>query len=194
MASMMMSSVTCWAGGDACLAWELGGLGRGAGVWLRDFRRFRLEGVQMIARFLGVGGGLEDGPFVLLQNLEPMVEVGGVVVAGLRGDAEVAAEKRGPDLGDQFFAGIALVAELPASEIPVEAGRVLRPVSHLVGQRRAIALGILEGHEGRHLHVIGLRGVIGLVAAVADVGPGVGEERSAASIRCTGSSCGAAVA
>jgi len=35
-----------------------------------------------------------------------MVEVGSVIVARLRRDAKVAAEKCRPDLGDQFFAGV----------------------------------------------------------------------------------------
>ena len=81
-----------------------------------------LEPVQEINGPLGMGGGLKDGALVLLQNLEPVVQVGGVVVAGFGGDAEVAAEERGPDLGDQFFAGVTLVAELLASEIPVRGG------------------------------------------------------------------------
>ena len=87
-----------------------------------------LESVQEINSSLGVGGCLKDGALVILENLKPVVQVSGVVVAGFRGDAEVAAEKRGPDLRDQFFAGVPLVAELPASKIPFEAGRMLRPV------------------------------------------------------------------
>jgi len=84
--------------------------------------------VQEINGTLGVSGRLKDGALVLLQNLEPVVQVSGMVVAWLRGNAQVAAEERGTDFGDQFLAGVAFVAELPASEIPVEPGRVLRPV------------------------------------------------------------------
>jgi hypothetical protein len=85
--------------------------------------------VQEVNGTLGVGGCLKDGAFVLLQDAEPVAQVGGVVVTGFRRDAEVAAEERGPDLGDQFLAGVAVVTELPASEVPVEPGRVLCPVA-----------------------------------------------------------------
>ena len=130
----------------------------------------------MVARLLGMGGGLEDGTLVFLEHFQPMVEVGGVVLPRRRRDAKVAAEEGGTDLGDQLLAGVAGVAPLPAAEIPVEAGRVLGPVGQFVGQRRTVSFGVAEGDEGRHLHVIRLLGVIGRVPAVADVGPRVGEE------------------
>src|SRR5271170_1940894 len=94
-----------------------------------------LEPVQEINSPLCMGGCLEDGAFVLLQHVEPVADVSGVVVARFRRDAEVAAKERGPDFGDQFFAGVTLVAELLPSEISIEAVRVLCPVGHLVGQR-----------------------------------------------------------
>ena len=60
--------------------------------------------MQEIHGALGVGGSLEDGAFVFLQLAEPVAEVSGVVVAWFRRDAEVAAEERGPDLGDHCLA------------------------------------------------------------------------------------------
>ena len=132
--------------------------------------------VEVFDGRLGVGGGLEDGAAVLLQHAEPVAEIGSVVVARLRRDTEVTAQERGPDLGDQFFTGITCVAELPMPEVPVEAGRVFRPVRQLVCQRRVIALGIRKGREGRHLYVIGIGGVVRPIPAVANVGTGVGEE------------------
>ena len=56
---------------------------------------------------LGMGGCLKDGSFVVLENFEPVAQIGGVVVARFRGNAEVAAEERGTNLGDQFFTGVA---------------------------------------------------------------------------------------
>jgi hypothetical protein len=84
--------------------------------------------VQEIDGPLSVGGCLKDGAIILLKHSEPMAEVSRVVVAGFRRDAEVATEEGGSDFGDQFFTGVTLVAEFPVSEIPVEAGRVFRPV------------------------------------------------------------------
>jgi len=49
-------------------------------------------------------------------------------------------------------------------------------MSHLMAERREIALRILKGLEGWHLHVIGRGGIVSLIPAVADVGPGVGEK------------------
>lgn len=77
--------------------------------------------MKEINRPLRVGRCLEDSPLVLLQDLEPVVEIGGVVVARLRRDAKVAAQERGPDLRYQFLAGIPLVAELRSPKIPVKA-------------------------------------------------------------------------
>ena len=45
-----------------------------------------------------------------------------------------------------------------------------------VRQRGGVALGVAEGLEGRHLHIVRAFGVIGAGAAVADVGAGRGKE------------------
>ena len=87
-----------------------------------------------------------------------------------------AREERGTELGDQLLAGIAFVAVALAPEVPAEALRMLGPVREFMRERRGVALGIAERLERRHLHIVGAFGVIGAVAAVADVGAGRGEE------------------
>jgi hypothetical protein len=75
-----------------------------------------------------VAGSPKDGPLILLQHGEPVAQIGGVVVARLGRDAEVAAQEGGPDFGDQLFASVTLVAEPLPTKLPVEAIRVLGPV------------------------------------------------------------------
>ena len=41
-----------------------------------------LEGVEVVGGFLGVGSGLEDRPLVVLQDFQPVAEVGGVIARG----------------------------------------------------------------------------------------------------------------
>ncbi len=71
-----------------------------------------------------------------------------MVVADFRGDTEVCAQEGGTHFGDQPFAGVAFIPEALAAEVAVEAGRVARPVGQLMGQRRGVALRVLEGLEG----------------------------------------------
>src|SRR3546814_298007 len=123
-----------------------------------------------------LGGGLEDGPLVVRQDLEPGGYIGSVILADLRRNAEVGAEIGGPDLGDQLLAGIAFVAPALAPQVAVEPGRVARPMCEFMSQGRRVALRVAEGLGRRHLDVIGLDRVISPVAAVANLGAGVGEE------------------
>jgi hypothetical protein len=51
----------------------------------------RLQAAQVIRGALRVGGGAENGALVLFQHLQPVAELGGVVVADFRRDAEVRA-------------------------------------------------------------------------------------------------------
>jgi len=49
---------------------------------------------------LRLAGGGEDRPLVVLQDLQPRRDIGGVVVAGFRRDAKIGAEKRRADFRD----------------------------------------------------------------------------------------------
>ena len=53
----------------------------------------RLKAVEIVGGALRVGGGAEDGALVLLQDGQPMPDVGGVLVAGLGAQREIGAEK-----------------------------------------------------------------------------------------------------
>ena len=60
-------------------------------------------GLQCVEEFdgpVGAGSGLEDGLFVAAHDLEPVLEVLGVVVAQVRRHAQVRAKKSGAQLRD----------------------------------------------------------------------------------------------
>src|SRR5712691_9120411 len=63
-----------------------------------------------------------------------------------------------------------------AAEVAVEALRVLRPVRQFVGESGVIALGITEGFEGRHLHVVQSLRIVSAISAVFDRSGHAGKE------------------
>ena len=67
--------------------------------------------VQVVDGALRMGRRRENRPLVFSQDLQPRGDIGGMVLAGLRRDAEVGAEKRRADFGHEFFHGIARIAE-----------------------------------------------------------------------------------
>ena len=77
----------------------------------------RLKAVQVVNGALRVGSGLENSAVIILENLEPCGDVGCVVFLDFRRDFEVGAKERRTQLGDEFFAGIALAG--PATRLTV---------------------------------------------------------------------------
>ena len=132
--------------------------------------------VQEVDGTLRVCCGTEDRPLVALQDLEPAGEVGGVIGPWLELEAEVGGQEGGTQLRHQFLACIAFVAMPLAAKVTVEARRVARPVHALVPEDRVVAFRIAECLEGWHPHMVGLDGIVGPVAAVADVGTKSGKE------------------
>src|SRR3546814_15481321 len=78
--------------GGRRVPWSCRALPRGIGAL-----RPGLQSVQIIDGPLRVGGGLEDGPLVVLQDLEPGGHIGGMIRADLWRDTEGGAEKSRPD-------------------------------------------------------------------------------------------------
>jgi hypothetical protein len=50
--------------------------------------------MQVIRGTLRMRGGGKDQPLVVLQGLEPVADIGGVILANLGGDFEIGAEAR----------------------------------------------------------------------------------------------------
>src|SRR5262245_2509091 len=98
----------------------------GCGSWPN--LRPGLQAMQEIGCLLGMGGSLEDGPLIFLQDFEPVIEVGSVIVTRLRRDTQIAAQEGGTDFRFQLFAGVAFIAEPLAAKLAVQAAGVLRPV------------------------------------------------------------------
>ena len=150
--------------------------------------------MQVVRRALRVGGGLEDEARIVLQNFQPVGDVGGVLLARLACQFQIRAQERGSQLGDEFFLRVAFIAPLLAAEVARKARRVLRPVRHLMRESGVVALGVAERLERRHLNIIDFLRIIGAIAAMADRGLEAAKNFSARSMRATGSSLGAALA
>ena len=65
--------------------------------------------MQVINRLAGVRCGGENRPLVVFEDLQPIVDVAGVVLANLRRDLQIGTEKRGAKLGDQLLECVAFI-------------------------------------------------------------------------------------
>ena len=74
-----------------------------------------VQPMQIIGGLLRVAGGGENRPLVVLQDLQPRRDIGGVVVAGFRRDAKIGAEKRRADFGNKLLHRIARIGETLAA-------------------------------------------------------------------------------
>src|SRR5260370_10666240 len=86
------------------------------------------EFVDKISGFLRVRGGGENRPAVVLQDFQPVGDIGGVVFAGLQRQFKVGTQEGCAQFGDQFFLGIGVAAEAVAAEVTVQAGFAACPV------------------------------------------------------------------
>ena len=82
----------------------------------------RLQAVEKIGGALRVCGCAENRAFVFLQHLEPVPEIGGVVVPDFRRDAKIGAQESGSQLRNKFLAGVAMITKTLRAEIPFKAG------------------------------------------------------------------------
>ena len=100
-------------------------------LWLPSrglLNRRRLELLQEVSGALRMGGGGEDGAFVVLEDLEPVAEIGGMVFPDVGCDAEVGAEESGTEFRNQLLAGIAFIAEALAAQVTGKTCVMLGPV------------------------------------------------------------------
>src|SRR5205809_5014922 len=99
-----------------------------------------------------------------------------MILTGFRAQSKVSASERGAQFRYQFFGGIGAITEA-FSKLTVATFRLCGPVRMLMRQRRVVRDILFERLKGRHLDVILRRPVVGLVAAVAEIGADVTEER-----------------
>ena len=103
-------------------------------------------------RPLGMRRGGDDEALVATQHVQPVLDIGRMVLPRLERQAEVGAQKGGPQFGDQLLPRIGSAG---AAEVAAEPGDVARPVHAFVAQGRIVALRVAELLERRDLHKIG---------------------------------------
>ena len=54
-----------------------------------------------------------------------------MILARLRGDAEIRTQESRTQLGHQFLAGVSVIAKAFATELPIKAALVLGPVAFM---------------------------------------------------------------
>jgi hypothetical protein len=64
--------------------------------------------------------GRENCPLVVFEDLQPIVDIAGVVLANLRGDLQIGTQKRSAKLGDESLHRVAFVCSSLAAEVAVE--------------------------------------------------------------------------
>ena len=86
------------------------------------------ELVNEISGPLCVRCGGENRAAVVLQNFQPVGNVGGMIFAGLQRNLQVGTEKSCTQLSDQFFLRIGVAAETMAAKVAVKTFRPAHPV------------------------------------------------------------------
>ena len=119
---------------------------------------------------LGLGRRGEDGLAVILEDLQPVVDVFRMAHV-IERDAGLCAQEGGADLGHQFLEGIAEITEAGA-EHPVQSGRVPGPVADLVKAGGVVEVAVLERGPVRQEHQVRCGQVTGLVAAMLQLRQG----------------------
>ena len=76
--------------------------------------------MKILARAMGVGCSSKNGAPVIVQYLEPSLDIGGVIDIAVRVKTEICAQKRSPKFGDQFLSCISLVSPTSLTEIAIE--------------------------------------------------------------------------
>ena len=89
---------------------------------------------------------------------------------------KIGAEESRAKFSDEFLFRIAFITEPHASEIPREALLVFCPVHTFMRHGGGVTLGIAEGLERRHLHMVGPFGIESARSAMADDSAGRGKE------------------
>jgi hypothetical protein len=78
-----------------------------------------LKASDIVCSALRMSGCPEDGALVILQNSEPVRDVGSVILTWREGQFQVGAQKCRTKLGHEHFFGIAFVGPLLSAEFTV---------------------------------------------------------------------------
>ena len=95
----------------------------------------RTEPVDEIGCSLRVRGGGENSAAVALKDFQPVCDIGGVVIAGLKRQFKIGTEESGAKFRNEFFLRKGVAAETVAAEIAVKARLRTGPVRQFMGER-----------------------------------------------------------
>ena len=84
--------------------------------------------MQKISGALRMGGCGKDRPFVLLQDLQPALNIGRMIRAHLWGQFQIGTKKCCTKFGNKLLAGIAFIAPFLAPKFTIKTALVLRPM------------------------------------------------------------------
>src|SRR5439155_3246461 len=129
-----------------------------------------------VRRALRVGGRGEDRAVVSLEDMQPVGNVGGVVLTRLKRQIKIRTEERGAEFGHEFFDRVAFGPETLGAEVARQARFVCGPVRRLVREGGVVALGVAEGLEARQYDAVCRGPVKSTVAAVSERCPGRAEK------------------
>jgi hypothetical protein len=87
--------------------------------------------------------------------LQPVGDVGGVVLARLKRQIKIGTEERGAEFRNEFFDRVAFGPETLGAEVARQARFVCGPMRGLVRQGGVVALGVAEGLEERRYDAVG---------------------------------------
>ncbi len=121
-----------------------------------------LECENKFMHFLRVGRGSEDFHRIVFQDLDPRLDVGGVL-AGIMANTQRFANEHRRDLRPQLLPGVSLGAE-GVGQVAVQARRVARPVAKLMKRCSVVVIGCGELPLIRKVNAVGSRTVEGTVA------------------------------
>jgi hypothetical protein len=88
----------------------------------------RLQAVDEVRRALRVAGRGEDRAVVCLENVQPVGDVGGVVLTRLKRQIKIGTEERGAEFGHEFFDRVAFGPETVGAEVARQARFVCGPM------------------------------------------------------------------
>ena len=77
--------------------------------------------MQVFGGFAGVGCGGKDGSLVFLQDLQPMADVGGVVVADVGGNVQIGTKESGSQFRYKLLHRVAFIPPAFAAKLAVKA-------------------------------------------------------------------------
>src|SRR3989442_7262176 len=128
----------------------------------------RLQAVDEVRRALRVAGRGEDRAAVCFEHVQPVGDVGGVVLTRLKRQIKIGTEERGAKFGHEFFDRVTFGAETFGAEVARQARFVCGPVGRLVREGGVVAFGVAERLKEWQHNAVSRGPIKGTVATVGE--------------------------